>query len=248
MGLSAVNAVLGALVHRGNSGRGQSIEVPMFETMVELVMADHSSGAGFDPPLGPPGYLRSLSPERYPFETKDGFICAMIYTTQQWSNFFDLTGGEMRNDERFASLTSRTVHASFVHQHLQSVLRAQTTVEWLNEFETRDIPAAILHTLDSLPHDPHLVATGFFEWREHHTEGKVRHTRPPSTWSETPLGIWRDAPNVGEHSEEILREIGLKDESIAQMMNNGSTCSPARRAQMLDQDAGQAASRRRNAN
>ena len=53
---------------------------------------------------------------------------------------------------------------------------------------------------------------------------------------------------MGEHSEEILREIGLKDESIAQMMNNGSTCSPARRAQMLDQDAGQAASRRRNAN
>ncbi|MGA0569986.1 CaiB/BaiF CoA transferase family protein [Variovorax sp. VNK109] len=227
VGLATVNAVLGALLARGRTGRGQSIEVPMFETMVECVMGDHSGGETFEPPIGPAGYARSLAPERKPFATLDGYICAMLYTDQQWRAFFQLVNSEMRNDPRFATLTSRTKHAGPVHQYLQEVLRTRTTSEWLRNFEELDIPATVLHTLETIPGDPHLTAVDFFQWHEHPTEGPLRYTRSPATWSDTPMAITRHPPTIGEHSVELLEELGYSSTQIEEFFEAGVTCGPS---------------------
>ena len=84
VGLAAATAILAAVVERERSGLGQKVEVPMFETMASLVMGDHMGGLVFDPPLDEGGNARHVSPNRRPYPTKDGYICALVYNDGQW--------------------------------------------------------------------------------------------------------------------------------------------------------------------
>jgi crotonobetainyl-CoA:carnitine CoA-transferase CaiB-like acyl-CoA transferase len=80
VGINAVHAVLAAVLHRDRTGEGQSVELPMFETMAQLVLGDHLGGRSFEPPIGEPGYARLMTANRRPYATRDGYVCALIYT------------------------------------------------------------------------------------------------------------------------------------------------------------------------
>lgn len=211
VGLSAAIAILAALLHRDRTGQGQAVEVPMFETMVQATLGDHMGGLTFEPALGPPGYKRQLNPERRPYRTSDGYVCAVIYTDKHWQAFARIIGRPdlMREDERFANLGSRTVHAEAVYALIRQSMPSRTTAEWLTLLQEGDIPAARMHTLDSIVEDPHLTATGFFRISDHPSEGPIREMAVPTRWSATPPGPPRPAPQLGQHSAEILREAGL---------------------------------------
>jgi len=222
VGVHVATAILGAYIHKLRTGEGQEIEVPMFETMAECVLSDHSGGAMFEPPLGPPGYPRSLAPERHPYQTRDGYVCLMVYTDAHWRTFLHMVGSELfETDPRFANLTSRTVHAREIHQMLEEKLHDRTTAEWLAAFEKADIPAVKLHTLTSLVADEHLQRASLFKWVDHPSEGRIRTMRPTTQWSATPPTIWRHAPLLGEHTHEILAELGYSEKAISAMLQAG---------------------------
>jgi len=106
--MAVVQAVLAALYHRERSGLGQEVEVPMYETLVAYVMAEHLFGHAFDPPEGPIGYTRLLSPNRRPFKTRDGYLAVLPYLNEHWKVFCDVAGrGDLAADPRFATLASR---------------------------------------------------------------------------------------------------------------------------------------------
>ena len=109
-GLFAVNAILAALRHRDVTGRGQRVDVPMFETMAHFVLIDHFGGLMFEPPLDHGGYARLLAPERRPYRTKDGYLCALIYNDKQWRSFFHAIGRPDMEDDRFRDHASRIRH------------------------------------------------------------------------------------------------------------------------------------------
>ena len=88
VGLYAVTSICAALFHREKTGKGQRIDIPMFETMISHLLSDHIAGQTFDPPNGPVGYPRLLAPERRPYKTANGYVCAVIYTNKQWESFF----------------------------------------------------------------------------------------------------------------------------------------------------------------
>ena len=92
--LWAVGQINAALLHQSRTGQGQRIDIPMFEMMASFVLADHMAGQTFDPPLGPMGYGRMLTPDRRPYPTKDGYLCVMIYTDRHWRAFFAALGRE----------------------------------------------------------------------------------------------------------------------------------------------------------
>ncbi len=216
VGLHACIALLAALQWRTRSGLGQLIEVPMFETMVQFVLGDHLGGASFEPAAGPMGHGRSLSRERRPFATKDGHVCVVMYNLGHWANLLRATDqhDRIKNDARLQSHTSLVAHNEQLFQELAEVMRTRTTREWLKILEAADIPASPMHTLESVLEDEHLQAVNMFEIVDHATEGPIRQIKPPTRWSESPPSGRMQAPTLGQHTTEVLREIGMSTEKI----------------------------------
>lgn len=223
-GLTAINAILAALISRGTTGKGQKIDVPMFETMTKFFLNDHMSGLTYDPPLDKGGYIRQLSRDRRPYQTKDGYVCALIYNNKHWTNFFKAIGREntLTDDPRFASVTTRTQHIDSIYAEVAELFKTRTTAEWTKLLDDADIPVTPMHTLETIFEDPHLVATKFFEYEDHPTEGRLRHMREPTEWSDTQPKANRHAPVMGEHTAEILAEIGYAPDEIEAMLADKS--------------------------
>ncbi len=225
MGVSAVHNVLAALVHRERSGKGQAVDVPMFETIAQLVLGDHMGGRTFDPPIAPPGYPRLLAEDRRPYKTSDGYICVLIYNNKEWEIFFRAIGREeqFRSDARLSDHAVRTKHYAEVYKILADILRERSTAEWLELLQKNDIACVPLHDLDGLIDDPHLASVEFFQPMDHPTEGSIRLTGIPGRWSETQPAITAHPPLLGEHSVEVLREAGLSDAQIDALIADGGT-------------------------
>jgi crotonobetainyl-CoA:carnitine CoA-transferase CaiB-like acyl-CoA transferase len=221
VGLRMANAICAALYFRERSGKGQSIEVPMFETMVEYVAGDHMAGLTYAPPAGPSGYARLLANERRPYATNDGYVCAVVYNDNHWRSFLQLIGRNdlWENDTRFRSIGNRTRHIDEVYKFLADAIKMRSTAEWLELLEHADIPVMPMHTMDTLLEDPHLRAIGFFNTVQHPTAGAICSMAIPGRWSESAPAITRHAPELGEHSAEILREIGFSETAIAQLID-----------------------------
>ena len=223
--LMTAQAILAALFHRERTGRGQTVEIPMFETMVSYLMVEHLYGASFAPPEGPMGYARVLAPWRRPYRTADGHVAMIAYTDGQWQRFWEAAGRpEMMADPRFDGLAARTAHIDEVYRLAGEVLAGRTTAQWLALFDQLDIPAGPINGLQDLRDDPHLNATGFFYRATHPSEGDIVMAGPPLRFSDSPAAITRLPPRLGEHGREILEEIGLSAPEIDALAN---TCGVA---------------------
>ena len=217
-GMALVNAVLAALVCRERSGQGQYVEVPMLETMVAFTLAEHLGGLTFVPPLGGAGYARLLAGGRRPAPTQDGYIALFPYTAQHWRAFFRAAGrDDLAEQYGRGDRESRNAQVAAMYRDMAAVTATRTSADWLALCATLDIPATALYTLDELPTHPHLAAVGLIEQAEHPSEGTIRQVRPPTRFSATPASIERPAPLLGQHTREILREVGYDDAAISEL-------------------------------
>src|SRR5579872_3902265 len=208
-GITALGAVLAALYHRERTGKGQAVEIAMFEALVDFVFGDHLGGHSFEPAEGDFGYGRLLTPLRRPHRTADGYICVLLYDDKQWERFFALVGKAdlYASDPRLHDTLKRRDHYHEAYEIVAGILATRTTDAWLKACEEHDIPAMPMHDMDSLLADPHLAAVNFFPAQEHPTEGTMRTTGLSSRWSGSPPPAPGLAPNLGEHTAEILREL-----------------------------------------
>ena len=218
-GLTIANAVLAALYHRSLTGEGQCIEIPMIDVMRAFVLTEHGSGAISESPVADAGYARILTPERKPQPTADGWINILPYDQAHYVALFEAGGRlDLATDERFATPIERVVHSDSLYRDAATVLSQRTTANWLEFCEAHGIPAIEAATLDELieqlPVDEHPVA------------GPYRVIPPPEQFSETPAGIRRPAPGIGEHGREILSEIGYHATSIDEVEAEGILASP----------------------
>jgi formyl-CoA transferase len=224
VGLTAVGAICASLVHRDRTGRGQRVDIPMFETMAGFVMGDHMGGLTYEPPLDKGGYARHLSRDRRPYKTSDGYICVIVYNDKQWENFFKATGrDDLRRDPKFATFAGRAVNIDTVYAELARIFETRTTAEWTEVLEKADVPVMPMHDLESILGDPHLVATDFFPVVNHPTEGPIRNMKVSAAWSESFVEPTRLAPQLNEHGAEILREAGFSADEIAALVRDGVT-------------------------
>lgn len=215
VGLIAANAIMMALFARVRTGRGQSIEVPMFEHMSSLVLAEHLYAATFVPPLGPAGDPRLLDPEARPIRTLDGYICVTANTDAQAFALMDAIGRpELKTDPRFATKTERAANSREFFRIRADEIAKRSSAEWLERLEAADLPVMPYHTLESLPEDPHLVDVGLLGTAAHPTQGRIRSIANPTHYSDYTPPPRRPAPEVGEHSREILGEAGYADAEI----------------------------------
>jgi crotonobetainyl-CoA:carnitine CoA-transferase CaiB-like acyl-CoA transferase len=222
VGLVAAQLVGFALFRRERTGRGEAIEVPMFENMAAFVLMEHLGAITFRPPLGPFGDARVLSPEARPLATADGYICLSANTDAQAHAFFDAIGRpELKSDPRFATVSARTANTKDYFALRASALAGRTTAEWLEVFDRLDVPAMPYNTVESLLADPHIAVVGMVRPERHPTEGETWAIGVPNRFSGGAAGAGRPAPRLGEDSVAVLEEAGLPAEEIDALRRGG---------------------------
>ena len=223
-GLHAVYAVTAALYAREKTGKGQAVVVPMFEAMTQFILGDHMAGLSFEPPLGDAGYARLLTRHRKPYRTRDGHLCVLIYNDKHWHSFFSAIGqGERMREPMFATHGQRAANIDAVYAEVASLMRERSTAEWRALLDAADVPNMPMASPEDLLADPHHAATGFVREIEHPSEGRLRTTANPTQWSATPPDRQAAAaPQLGQHTLQVLREAGLDEAQIAALQASGA--------------------------
>ncbi|MBS0224005.1 MAG: CoA transferase [Proteobacteria bacterium] len=229
-GLIAAQCIGFALYRREKTGKGEAIDVPMLENMASFVASEHLGAMTFDPPVGPSGDGRLLSPDYRPLPTRDGYITVRPNTNAQAFAFFDAIGRpELKSDPRFDSAASRTRNAKAYFQVQREGLGSKTTDEWVELFDKADVPAARYNAIDDLLTDPHLRDVGFFREESHPSEGKIHRTKLANTFSGGARQQDGHAPLLGQHTREILAEAGYSAGEIDKLLAVGAVQEGAAR-------------------
>lgn len=223
-GLALAAAVSAALVHRERTGQGQLVEVPMLETIAAFNSIEMLGGEAFVPPIGPTGYKRVK--ERKPVRTKDGWLTMLPYSADNWCAFFEKVGHpECIEEFQVRDPVSRAANIDRIYSRMKEIALSRTTAEWEKLLLSIDVPHASFTRMKEVSEQPHMKAVGLFQELDHPTEGKLRQARPPTRFSETPAMISRPAPLLGQHTREILAEVGYTSADIDALIEDAAVTS-----------------------
>ena len=216
-GLALAGAVAAALVYRERTGKGQLVEVPMLETVAAFNSIEMLGGHAFVPPIGPVGYKRVK--ERRPVKTRDGWLTMLPYSGENWCTFFE-TVGHPEWIEEFAvrDPIKRAANIDAIYARMNKIALERTTAEWEALLLEIDVPHASFAKMKEIGEQPHLKAVGLFQQLEHPTEGTIQQARPPARFSESPATIRRMPPRLGEHTREVLTEVGYSEADIEALL------------------------------
>lgn len=213
-GLHAAYAVQAALIHRLRTGRGQRVEIPMFEAFTSFIMLEHLGDQTFEPPIGRAGYARQIDPDRQPFPCSDGWLSIVAYTDGAWPRLFALLGEpEFLDDDRFRTPKDRFLNSGLLYRRMAELTRAFTTADLLAALRSADIPAQRVRDLDEVIDDPHLQATGFIRVREHPSEGRYRDLAPPVAFSDAPMPPASPPPTLDADGPDIRATVRQRTET-----------------------------------
>lgn len=220
-GHALASAIGMALYRRERSGVGQEVHVPMTETMLNFNLIEHLWGAVLAEPEQGFGYIRMLTPFRRPYATKDGHICLLANTDEQWRRLFGaIDRPELIEDPRFARLVDRALNLPALYSLVEDAMAERPTAEWMQRLDAADVPNGPVLKLDEMLDNPYLAETGYFQRVEHPTEGAMITTAVPTEFSESPGGVHRLAPRLGQHTAEVLREAGFPEGDVARLSSN----------------------------
>lgn len=202
----------------------------MFETMSAFVLQEHLAQQSFDPPVGPPGDLRLLSPHNKPVKTLDGWIAFTVNTDPQVRSFLKAVGREeLVGDPRFATVGARAQNVNEWFAIRGAPLTDRTTAEWLDILQRADIAVKPCHTLDTLPGDPHLQHVGLLQADEHPTEGKTVAIRSTISFDSVYPPLPSFAQPRGWDTRAILVDMGYTSCEIENLLAEGTAVVSPRR-------------------
>jgi formyl-CoA transferase len=220
--LYAAIAALAALRVRDRTGRGQFVDVCLFEAGVSLAVweAGRYFATGEIPkPLG------SAHQTQAPYQAlraSDGFFTLGAITPRHWEICCDVFGlAHLKNDPRFAKPHVRHQNRRELMPLIEAVTEKEPAKHWVDAFIEAGVPCGLLQTYDQVFHDPHLNARGFFPDAPHTKVGPVKQIGSPMRLSDTPPRMVRAGPLLGEHSAEVLAELGYSQEEIRRLATDG---------------------------
>jgi len=228
----AAQAISSALFARERSGQGQHVRLSMLDAVLYFLWAS-DMGAQTYPDIE----VRSQDAASFIdliYETADGYMTVAVMSDREWAGVTRaLERPEWLADARFATPAARDRHVNERLEMTQEVLKTRTTAEWMALFEANDVPCAPALTRGEVIRHPQVVANEIVIEHAHHAAGILRQTRAPARFEGTPTTIRRGAPLLGEHSSEILRELGWDPSLIAELMGQKIVQAPvAERAEV----------------
>lgn len=221
--LYAAYGVLAALAARPSTGLGQHVETSLMEASVALAAYQNVSywGTGQAPErLG--SAHAAMAPLRV-FEVADGYLLVMAGTQRQWLSLCDVLAlPELKSDARFSTNEDRVRNRDVLHGLLAQSLILRTRAEWTERFAGHDIQYARVNSIDETLAEPQVLHRDMVVERPHPVLGTMKFTGFPVKLSATPAGFRRDPPGLGQHTEEILQEIGCNVQEIARLRAAGA--------------------------
>jgi crotonobetainyl-CoA:carnitine CoA-transferase CaiB-like acyl-CoA transferase len=216
-GLFAAIAALAALRHKERTGEGQYVAVPMLEVFTGYIMAEHLYNQVFVPPTGAMGHTTTITPNRRPFKTANGYLAVLPNHRRQSAKFMELGGlAGAYESERFLRHADSQSRIAEYYAMMDEAALAHTTERWLALCDEHSIPAMRANRPMEIFDDPQLRET-LFETRrlDGEDEGQYRAMKPGLRFSKTPVAIRRDPPTIGRHTAEVLAELGLTELDLA---------------------------------
>ena len=211
VGLFAVTGVLAALIARGTTGRGQHIDTSLFESALAMAVWETTEYWATGEAPHAFGSAHRLSAPYQAFRTTDGFITLAALTQAQWRALcLTLDREPLATDPRFETNAARMANRSALVTEIESALGARTTDDWVARLLAAGVPAGPIRDFAQVFDDPHTQARRMIEEVDHPVAGRLRTLGFPLKMSDTPPRIRRAPPLLGEHTAEILRELGME--------------------------------------
>jgi crotonobetainyl-CoA:carnitine CoA-transferase CaiB-like acyl-CoA transferase len=220
-------AALAALRVRERTGRGQFIDVCLFEAGVSLAVWEAGRYFATGEVPHPLGSAHQTSAPYQALRASDGLFTVGATSPRNWEACCDVFGlAELKRDPRFAEANLRHQNRRELTPIIEEVAQTRSAKHWVDALTKAGVPCGLLQTYDQVFHDPHLIARRFFQDAPHTTLGPVRQIGSPMRLSETPPRMVRAGPLLGEHSTEVLGELGYSQEEISRLSADGVIRAP----------------------
>ena len=222
VGLHLALSVVSGVVQQQRTGRGVCIEVPMLESMASFLLLEHLAGHSLVPAQGDLGYDRLMTANRKPHRTKDGFVVILPYSTKHWVRFFEICDlPDWATAEKVINPVQRSLHIDELYGKISELAPTRTSEEWMAALSEQDIPCSHVSSLEDLMTDTHLLEADLFNRISDPRIGELLEVRSPfqvdSAINGSPNHV---APGLGEHTDEILRDLGYADAAINRLRQN----------------------------
>lgn len=216
-GVTAAQAVTAALAGRAKTGEGQHVKVSMLDSIIAFLWSSDMGGQTF--------IDHEVSEQRAAtfidliYETKDNYITVSTMTDVQWAAFCKVAGREdLLEDPRFLTPALRDQNADARLGLIQEVLLQKPAAEWLQTLDDAGVPCAPVLTRKQMIDHPQIKASGIVIEHDHPHAGRLRQARPAARFEGTPTSIRQGAPLLGEHTYDLLAEVGYSKQEIDKMV------------------------------
>jgi crotonobetainyl-CoA:carnitine CoA-transferase CaiB-like acyl-CoA transferase len=217
--MMTAQAVAAALYAREKTGQGDHIQVAMLDTMISYLWPEgmmQYTVVGSEAKTADPNDRPDLV-----FKTSDGYLTCGTISDSEWQGFCRATGDpELAKDERFATPGARSVNATARINKMQEYIGQHTTAEWLERLDAADVPCAPILRRSEIIHNEQVVARDLIVEIDQPTVGRIRQPKPAARFELNEAAIGGPAPRIGEHTREVLAELGYDDRAISKMVED----------------------------
>ncbi|MBT9528348.1 MAG: CoA transferase [Rhizobacter sp.] len=222
-GMYATVAILAALRHRDATGAGQVVDMALLDTQVAMLA---NLGANYLATGVAPGRIGNAHQNIVPyqvFETSDGHLILAVGNDSQFAKFCDVAGRpDLAQDPRFIKNADRVRHRATLVPLLADILKSRKKYDWLPALEAAKVPCGAINNLAEVFADPHVQARGMTVPMPHPLTDALQLVASPMKLSATPVQYRRPPPLLGEHTDEVLRELGWTAAELAALRKTGA--------------------------
>jgi len=225
--LTTAQAITAGLLERERgSGEGQHIKVAMIDATISFLWPEALGGLTMVG--GEKNVRRGQLAQDLIFETKDGFITCGAVSDSEWKGMcVALEQPHWLDDERFNTPMGRVANAKERIDSMGDVLKSRTSADWLERLDANDVPCAPVLTRPEILENEQIKANKLISQYEHPGLGQIRQPRPGAKFSRSEIRKEPIAPALGQHSQEILRDLGLSEAEIKQLVDQGIVITPS---------------------